>query len=361
MDEFVHQSQPGRVVFGAGAWRCLPEELERFAARRVLITTSASNRPLAESLAATLAGACIGIVDDARRHVPVEQADSARKVAREADADVLVAVGGGTPLDLAKAVVLETGATIVAVPTTYSGSEMTGISGITRDGVKRTESSPAMLPKLVIYDPQLTVALPKAATAGTGMNAVAHAVEATYVRAANPLSTLHALAGVAALGQGLPAAIEAPDSLEARSRALYGAYLAGLALGATGIALHHKLCHVLGGSYGLGHGEVNAVVLPHAAAFNAPAAPAAMAGVARALGLDEPDQGRAAAAVGGCLYDFARRIGAPASLQALGLDHAVLDGAAEIAIEVIAENPRPLSLDSIRGVLENAWRGERPA
>lgn len=361
MDDFVHQSQPGRVVFGAGAWRRLPEELERLGARRVLITTSCSNRPLAESLAGTLADACVGIVDDARQHIPIEQAESARKVAREAGADVLVAVGGGTPLGLAKAVVHEIGGTIVAVPTTYSGSEMTGISGITRDGVKRTESSPAMLPKVVIYDPELTVALPKAATAGTGMNAVAHAVEATYVRAANPVSTLHALEGLKALGQGLAGAIEAPDSLAARSRALYGAYLAALALGATGIALHHKLCHVLGGSYGLGHGEVNAVVLPYAAAFNAPAAPAAMAGVARALGLDEPDQGRAAAAVGGCLYDFARRIGAPASLRELGLDNAVLDGAAEIAIEVIAENPRPLSIDSVRSVLENAWRGERPA
>jgi alcohol dehydrogenase class IV len=318
MDDFVHRQQPGRIVFGDGAWRRLPDELARLGARRVLIATSASNRPLAESLAEALAGGCVGLLDDARQHIPVEQAERARKVAHDAGADVLVAVGGGTPLGLAKAVVHETDTAVVAVPTTYSGSEMTGISGITRHGVKRTETSSAMLPKLVIYDPELTLPLPRAATA-------------------------------------------VPDDLEARSCALYGAYLAGLALGATGIALHHKLCHVLGGSYGLGHGEVNAVVLPYAAAFNAPAAPTAMASVARALGLVEPDEGRAADAAGGCLYDFARRIGAPASLRDLGLDHAVLDEAAKIAVDVIAENPRPLSLDPIRNVLENAWHGERPA
>lgn len=359
--DFVYQSPPGRIVFAIGAWSRLPEELSRLGAGRAMIASSRSNRARAEALAESLGQACVGVLDDAMPHVPAEQAEAARARAREAGADVLIAVGGGTPIGLAKAIAHDTGAPIIAVPTTYSGSEMTAISGITRDGVKRTEGSPRMLPKVVVYDPELTYGLPAAATAATGMNAVAHAVEALYVRAANPVSSQHAIAGLEALAAGLPASVRSPDDAEARSCALYGAYLAGLAVGTTGIALHHKLCHVLGGTYGLGHGEANAAVLPHAVAFNAPAAPAAMAKVARVLGATDSDDAKAAATAASRLYDFAASIGAPTSLSALGLEAGVLDQAATIAMELIGENPRPITEAAVRGVLENAWEGRRPA
>jgi maleylacetate reductase len=353
MKDFVYEARPGRIVFGAGAWRRIEEEVERLAASRVLIATSRSNRACAEELAERLGGRCAGVPDDARPHVPIAQAQAARARARESGADALVAVGGGTPIGLAKAIAYETGAPIVAVPTTYSGSEMTALVGITRDGVKRTVASPAILPRAVVYDPELTFDLPAAATAGTGMNAIAHCVEALYVPSANPVSSMLAEAGLAALARGLPGSVETHDA-EARGEALYGAYLAGAALGATGIALHHKLCHVLGGTYGLGHGDSNAVILPHAVHFNAPAAGDAIARAARALGAGDAD------AAAPFLYDFAERIGAPTSLSALGLDHDVLDEAARIAVGLITDNPRPVSAEDLRALLEDAWHGRRP-
>ena len=361
MKDFVYEARPGRIVFGIGAWRRVAEELDRLDASRVLIATSRSNRARADELAGRLGTRCAGVLDDARQHVPFEQAEEARARAHETGADALVAVGGGTPIGLAKAIAYLTKAPIVAVPTTYSGSEMTALVGITRDGVKRTVASPAILPRAVVYDPELTLALPAGATATTGMNAIAHCVEAFYVPAANPVASLLAEAGLAALARGLPGSVETPDDAEARSQALYGAYLAGAALGATGIALHHKLCHVLGGTYGLGHGETNAVILPHAVHFNAPAAEAAIARAARALGAAaDHDDATAAAAAAPFLFNFAERIGAPTSLRSLGLDHDVLDEAARIALELITDNPRTVSLEGLRALLEDAWHGCRP-
>ena len=361
MDGFVHETHAQRVRFGAGAFARAAEEVERLGARRLLIVASPSNRERAEELAAALAPREARVIGDARQHVPFEQAEAARALAREAGAEAAVAVGGGTPIGLAKAVALTENLPIVAVPTSYSGSEMTGIVGITRNGVKKTVGGPFVRPRAVLYDPALTLGLPPRVTAASGMNAIAHAVEALYAAAATPLASLTAEAGLAALAEGLPAAVKAPSDAEARTRALYGAWLAGAALGATGIALHHRLCHVLGGTYGLDHGEANAVVMPHAVHYNAPAAPGAIARAARALGAaDGGTDAEAAALAAPFLFDFVAGMGAPTSLAELGLERAALGDAAALAAAHVTENPRPVTRESMRALLEDAWSGRRP-
>jgi len=361
MYDFVYNALPGRVVFAIGAAGQIASELELLGARHALVITSGSNRAHAETVAGSLADRSAGIYEDAKAHVPIEQAEAAREAARELKADALISIGGGSPIGLAKAIAHELKIPMIAVPTTYSGSEMTSLVGITRDGVKRTVASPAILPKTVIYDPALTYAVPAAATAATGMNAIAHCVEATYVSSANPVSTLLAETGLRALAKGLPAAVRDGSNVQARSDALYGAYLAGAALGATGIAIHHKVCHVLGGTFGIGHGDANAIMLPQAVHFNAAAARGPIAGVARALGAsDSASEDKAAAAAAPFLFDFVADMGAPTSLESVGLPHDALDEAARISIELINDNPRPVDYEGVRALLEDAWTGQRP-
>jgi alcohol dehydrogenase class IV len=182
-------------------------------------------------------------------------------------------VGGGSTTGLGKAIALATGLDQIVVPTTYAGSEMTPILGQTERGVKTTQRSPAILPEVVIYDVDLTLTLPPALTATSGLNAIAHAVEALYAQDRNPIVSLMAEEGIAALARSLPVLVDAASDLAARSDALYGAWLCGACLGAVGMALHHKLCHTLGGSFDLPHAETHAVVLPHAVAYNSAAAP----------------------------------------------------------------------------------------
>jgi len=351
MDAFEYEALPGRIVFGAGAWQKIPDELSRLGARHVLVICGAGRQAQAEDLAALLGEAAAGIFARARPHVPAEQAEEVRGLARRLGADALVSIGGGTPVGLAKAVAVELSIPVVAVPTTYAGSEMTDLVGITRDGVKRTSQDRRMLPRLVIYDPLLTVGLDAHTTATTGMNAVAHCVEALYAKRANPVTGLLAEAGLAALIRALPNAVRAPSDLQARGEALYGAYLAGSALGAAGIAVHHKICHVLGASYGIGHGDANAVILPHAVRYNQDAAPAAIKRVAAVLG-----GGDAAAK----LFEFVQELGAPSSLSDLGLDHGALDRIAALTVETTTFNPRPVDHASLLVLLENAYHGRRP-
>jgi maleylacetate reductase len=263
----------------------------------------------------------------------------------------LIAIGGGSAIGLAKALALTTHAPIVAVPTTYAGSEMTDILGETAGGRKRTRRDPAILPETVIYDVALTMGLPPALTATSGLNALAHAVEALYAPDRNPVLTLMAGEGVRALGSALPALADAPADREARTRALYGAWLCGAALGGTTMALHHKLCHVLGGSFGLPHSETHAVVLPHAAAYNAAAAGQLLTPVTEALG----------GSPGSALHRLARRIGAPRSLRELGLAEGDIDRAAALTVEAPYWNPRPVERDAVRALLAAAWEGAPPA
>ncbi|HWQ13441.1 MAG TPA: maleylacetate reductase, partial [Roseiflexaceae bacterium] len=309
-------------------------------------------RAPAEALAALLGPRSAGIYAGAAPHVPLEVAEAARAEARRLEADCCVAVGGGSTIGLAKAIALTEGLPILALPTTYAGSEMTPIWGITAGGLKQTGRDARVLPRAVIYDPELTLGLSPRIAGPSGLNAIAHCVEALYAPDTNPIVQLMAEEGIRALAAALPAIQANPASLEARAGALYGAWLAGAALGATSMGLHHKLCHTLGGSFGLPHAETHAAVLPHAAAYNRVAAPEAMHRVARALGVADAPAG---------LFDLAAALGAPAALRDIGMRAEDLDRAAELATQAPYANPAPVTREEVRRLLRNAFEGRRPA
>lgn len=349
---FVYDILPSRVVFGVGSLDRLPEEITRLGATRALVLSTPEQRSSAADIATRLGGKAAGIFDHAVMHVPIEIAERARDQAKRLGADCCVAIGGGSTTGLAKAIALVSDLPILAIPTTYAGSEMTPIWGLTEAGVKRTGRDPRVLPKTVIYDPALTVTIPTQLTATSGMNAVAHCVEALYAKDANPIVSLIAEEGIRAFARSLPVIVNDPGNLEARSLALYGAWLGGVSLGAVGMALHHKLCHTLGGSFNLPHAETHTVVLPHAAAYNTQAAPDALSRVARAIGSPSAATG---------LYDLAAASGAPLSLAAIGMKREDLDRAADLASQNPYYNPRPVTRDGIRQLLDDAFHGRRPA
>ena len=349
--EFVYDQPGTRVVFGPGAFDRLTDEVRRLGCRRALVLSTRGHRAEAEQAAAHLGTLAAGVCAKAVMHVPVESVRAALQEAGQLDADCYVAVGGGSTIGLAKAMALETGRPIVAVPTTYSGSEMTAIYGVTEGGVKKTGRDAKVRPKTVLYDPALSVSLPAGIAAPSGMNAMAHCVEALYAPDTNPVMTLLAAEGLRVMHRSLPVVVAEPASLAARADALYGAWLAGMALGGTTMGLHHKLCHVLGGTFNLPHAGVHAVVLPHAAAYNRQAASQALRTAAAALGVQD---------AAGALYDLGVRIGAPTSLESIGMPLDGLDRAARLATESQYPNPRPVQYDGVRRLLENAYRGNRP-
>ena len=351
MRTFAYDALPGRIVFGVGALSRLPEEVDRVQAGRVLVITDPSTKSIADRAIEDLGDRFIGVFTDIELHVPIEGVERARDAAAEVRADCVVTVGGGSTTGYGKVIALETRVPLVAVPTTYAGSEMTPIYGITSGGVKRTARDMRVLPKAVVYDPALTVSLPPSATGPSGMNALAHCVEALYAKEENPISSIIAEEGIRALSTGIPGSIRNPEDLESRGDALYGAFLAGAALAAVGMAIHHRICHVLGGTFGLSHGDVNAVILPHAARFNQEAAPDALARAARALGATDAPT---------ALFDLALAIGAPTSLAQLGMREEDLDRAAELSANDSHWNPRPVDVSDLRVLLEDAFRGRRP-
>ncbi len=352
MRDFVFTANPARVVFGAGKRAALASELDHLGITRALVLCTPEQRAQAEAAAASVGARAVGVFDRAVMHVPVETVAEASAVVAETGADGTVAVGGGSTTGLGKALARAHGLPIVAVPTTFAGSEMTPIWGLTQDGIKTTGRDSAVLPKTVIYDPELLMSLPTAVAGPSGMNAIAHAVEALYVEATNPIAQLMAEESIRALAASLPRVIAMPDDIDARAEALYGAWLASVVLGTVGVALHHKLCHTLGGSFNLPHADTHTIVLPHAVAYNAPAAPDAMARVAAALGVD----GDAAAG----LFDLATALGARTALRDLGMAAGDLDLAAQLATENPYDNPRPVERDGIRALLQDAFDGRRP-
>jgi maleylacetate reductase len=351
---FTHDSLPFRVVFGVGAARTrLAEEVAALGLERLLLVSGDHERDAAQRLAEPLGARVTASFAGVRPHVPVEVAERARATAREGAADGLLCVGGGSAIGTAKAVALELALPIVALPTTYSGSEMTPIFGLSRDGRKETGRSPRVLPRLVVYDPELTRSLPPAVTGASAMNAVAHCVEALYAPGSSPVTALLALDGARALARAAPAAVERPGDLEARAEALYGAFLAGAAFASAGTGLHHRICHVLGGAYDLPHAETHAAVLPHVVTFFEAARPDLFAPLARAL---------ASPSAAGGLYELARRLRTPSGLGDLGLAREQLGEAARLCREAVpAENPRPVGDADLAAILEAAQAGAPPA
>lgn len=357
MKEFVYNGQQSRVVFGAGSVVHLEREIELLGARRALVLSTAEQQDQAQKVADRLGSLAAGIFSRAVMHVPIETARQAREEARRLGADCAIAIGGGSTTGLGKAIAMESGLPILAIPTTYAGSEMTPIYGITEAGLKKTGRDPRVLPRTVIYDPELTLSLPVALSVTSGMNAIAHAAEGLYAQDSNPVMDLMAEEGIRALARAIPAIRADAQDVDARGDALYGAWLCGAVLGNVGMALHHKLCHTLGGSFNLPHAEVHTAVLPQALAFNAEAAPEAMMRIERALGT----QAKSSVAAG--LFDLALHNGAPVALRDIGMKEQDLDRAADIAVSNPYWNPRdigPAQRSAIRLLLQRAFEGARP-
>jgi maleylacetate reductase len=350
---FTYQALPMRVLFGAGVLSKLPDEVAALGLSRVLVLCSPEQADTGRLVADALGDRAAGILPEARMHVPIEVATAARDRAAELGADGCVAVGGGSAVGLGKAIALEHGLPVIAVPTTYAGSEMTPVWGLTENGEKRTGRDVRVLPRSVLYDPELTLSLPAGMSATSGMNALAHAVEGLYAPDATPIISLMAAEGVRALASALPRVVADGADLDARTDAQYGAWLCGAVLAATTMSLHHKLCHTLGGTLDLPHAQTHTVVLPHALAYNSAAAPAAVAALSAALG-GVPGPARE-------LWDLAGRLGAPRSLRELGMAESDIPRIVELAVAHPYANPRPVTTDGVTALLRAAWSGEPPA
>jgi maleylacetate reductase len=349
---FTYQALPMRVVFGAGSLGGLPDEVSGLGLSRVLVLCSPEQEDTGRAVAAALGDRAADVLPEARMHVPIEVARRARKLAAQLGADGCVAVGGGSAIGLGKAIALEHDLPVVAVPTTYAGSEMTPVWGVTEGGQKRTGRDPRVLPKTVLYDPELTVTLPAGLSVTSGMNALAHAVEGLYAPDVTPIVSLLAEEGARAMAAALPGVATDPADLDARAEAQYGAWLCGAVLGATTMSLHHKLSHALGGTLDLPHAQTHTVVLPHALAYNQPAAPRALAALSRALG-GVPDPARR-------LWELAGRLDAPRSLRELGMAETDIPRIVEQALASPYANPRPVTRDGVESLLRAAWAGQAP-
>ncbi|MGW1882578.1 maleylacetate reductase and hydroxyquinol 1,2-dioxygenase domain-containing protein [Streptomyces sp. NPDC001970] len=351
MRNFVHTSHPSRVIFGTGTVSRVRDEVERLGCSRVLLLSSPPVAEAAARVRDVLGDVTVAEFDGAAMHTPVDVTERALGILREHSADCLVAVGGGSTTGLAKALALRTDLPQLILPTTYAGSEVTPVLGETRDGRKTTRSSPAILPETVVYDVEFTLGLPVGMSLTSAINAMAHAVEALYSPQANPVVDGMALDAIARIARALPALVAEPSDTEARADLLHAAWLAGTCLASVGMGLHHKLCHTLGGAFELPHAETHTVVLPHAMAYNAPAAPDVMSRIADALGVADAPSG---------VFDLIASVGGPTSLRELGLAEADLPQAARLATSTPYPNPRELTPQGIESLLRDAWHGRRP-
>ena len=351
MEPFVYEALTQRVVFGSGTLPTAGDELARLGCSRALVLSTPQQEASAADLARNLGSSCVGHFSGAAMHTPVEVTDQAMAVVASAAADCVISLGGGSTTGLGKAIALRTDLLQIAIPTSYAGSEATPILGETQGGRKTTQRSPKILPEVVLYDVDLTMSLPPGLSVTSGLNAIAHAVEARYAKERNPLISLLALEGVRALAAALPRIVADLQDRAAREDALYGAWACGTCLGSVGMALHHKICHVLGGSFDLPHAETHAVVLPYAVAYNEAAVSELLQPMAEILGAENLAAG---------LFDLGRRLGAPTSLAEIGMPR---DGLARAAEEIAGSpywNPRPVEKAAMLSLLEDAFEGRPP-
>lgn len=351
MQDFVYSSHAARVVFGRGTIATLAQEAERLSIDRVLVLSTPEQGEQAKAIATILGARYAGLYAKAQMHTPVEVTVDALKVVERVGADGVLSIGGGSTTGLGKAIAFRTNLPQIVVPTTYAGSEATPILGETEHGRKVTKSDQRILPEVIVYDVDLTLTLPVAMSVTSGLNAVAHAVEALYAREPNPVISLLAEQGISAFARALRIIARRPDDPEARSDALYGAWLCGMCLGSVGMALHHKLCHTLGGMFNLPHAPMHTALLPHAVAYNASAAPEAMMRIARALGADDAATG---------LFDLAETLGASMALKSMGMPADGIDSAVEQSMANAYWNPQALEREGLRRLLANAYDGRRP-
>ena len=337
--------------FGEAAAPAVAAALQRMSLSRAVVLATPGHAAQARALASEIGPSVVAVLPMAQMHTPVEVTLQALPHVLVAQADALISFGGGSVTGLGKALALRTGLPHIAVPTTHAGSEVTGILGQTEAGRKTTQTDPRLQPQAVIYDPRLITSLPAALTVTSALNALAHAAEALYAPDRNPLTSTLALQGAQMLIAALPKVLENLHNLEARADCQYGGFLCGLVLGQVGMGLHHKLCHTLGGSFGLPHSQTHAVLLAHTLAYNEVAVPDLLAPLAAVLRAKTAGQG---------LFAFAQTLNAPQSLRALGLREADLDRAADLATQSPYPNPRPLEKPALRALLQAAWAGHPP-
>jgi maleylacetate reductase len=348
---FAAQFAPLRVRFGAGVRRNAAEEIARLGCRRALVLSTPAQADAATELAQEIGDLAVGVYTRAAMHTPTDVTTDAVAYAKNTGADCLVAIGGGSTTGLGKAIAWRTDLPQIVIPTSYAGSEATPILGQTENGVKTTISDAKIQPEVILYDAELVRSLPKEMTITSALNAMAHAVEGLYSRDRHPIATLMAIEGLKAFKHALPLVKEEPSDLEARGETLYGAWLCGMVLGQVGMALHHKLCHTLGGTFNLPHAETHAIVLPHATAFNARAAEKELAPITEIFGGDNP---------GIALYEVASALGAPLALSSIGMKRDDLEQAAQVATANPYWNPAPVDKNDILTLLRAAYEGAPP-
>jgi maleylacetate reductase len=359
----VHNATPPRIVFGPGSSASLGDEVDRLGAQRAMIVTTPGRAAMGDKFAAVISDRCVGLWPEAVSQVPVELVGRAVEKATGHGADCLIAIGGGAATGLCKGIAYQSGLPIIAVPTTYSGSEMTGFCGMTSGGVKRMHESLAMRPSTVIYDAELSLGLPLLATASSAMNALAHCIDAIYLPSLSPLLAPAAVEGARIVTNTLPKLLANLDDVQLRNEMLYGAYLSGAAL-TGGFAIQHAVAHMLGGSYGVEHGTAHAVVLPYVTDHLLQHAPEALARIAVAVGTDD---------LAGYLWDLAAGAGLPVRLADVGFRPDDEDRAALIATTADAlstdpdihnagraGNPAPVTDSAVRAILRAAVAGQRP-
>ena len=351
MINFAYQALPWNIIFGVGVLQRLPEEMKKLGYCRALVLCTPNQAGQGKELVNLLGERAAGLFDQAQMHVPAATVAQATKRVEALKADCTVSIGGGSTTGLGKALALQLGLANIVIPTTYAGSEMTNIWGITENGRKVTGRDNNVVPTLTIYDPELTLTLPGKFAGPSGLNAMAQAVVNVASGTVNPIVQLMAIEAVRSLAHSLPIVIAEPENMEARAEALYGACLAGGSLGTGTTSLHHRLCHTFGGTFNTPHAETHTVLLPHCVAYNASATATGTQKLAEAMGVDNAAQG---------IFNLAKTVGAPTALKDIGIREADLDKAAAVATEAPVNNPEPVTEERVRALLQRAWAGEFP-
>ena len=348
---FRYKALPWNIIFGDGALSRLPEELDKLGYSRVLVLTTPNQAEIGQEIVDLLGDKAVGLFDRAVMHVPVETVEQATAEVKRLDADCSVSVGGGSTTGLGKALAFNLDLPNIVLPTSYAGSEMTNIWALTKNDRKITRRDNVVVPTLTIYDPVLTLTMPAAFAGASGLNAMAQAVVNVATEDVNPIISIMALDAIRALSHSLPIVVSDPDNMDARTEAMYGACLAGGALGAGTTGLHHRLCHTFGGTFNTPHAETHTILLPHSVAYNANAVPEGTRKIAAAMGVDDAATG---------LFELAGTIGVPTALKDIGVVETDLDEAAAVTVETPVNNPEPVTGERVRALLENAYHGYPP-
>lgn len=366
MDKFRYISYAQEVIFARGALTQVGESVGRLGWRRILVCVNRSMQRAGhvDAIKSVLEESLVAVYPDVQPHVQDVQVNQALALAKQNNVNVVIGMGGGSPIGMAKALGHKLGLPIIGIPSTYAGSEMTPFYGITRTDEnpprKVTVRDVKVIPQLVIYDPQLTLDLPSEMTASTGINALAHCIEALYSKTLNSISTAAAIDGVRHICNSLLICYQDGKNIDARAEMLLGAHLAGLSLASVSMGLHHGLCHVLGGSANVPHGVANAIILPHAIRFNAETTaqqliPAAEAMKASETGIS-PKQ--VVEAMAEKIYELIQNMNLPQRLRDVAVDESDLPHLARLAFEngTVQNNPKPIiDVAQLEDLFRDAW------